>query len=164
MLLPPQLLPPSTVRENGAGASPAGVPEEAPQTSRLAEVAATLHTLLSLPATAGIPLLILANKQDRPGSVDVLGLKEGLVRPVFEGKLEIDNSSSSGDGGGGGGGGRGGGRDGDGGRDGGDRRSEMRDSRVLPVSALAGTGVREAVGWLRTRCEWGKEVRPGVMR
>ena len=39
-----------------------------------------------------------------------------------------------------------------------------RDSRVLPVSALEGKGVREAVEWLRTRVKWNREARPPVLR
>ena len=40
----------------------------------------------------------------------------------------------------------------------------VRDSRVLPVSGLKGSGVKEAVEWVRTRVKWNKEGRPPVMR
>ena len=40
----------------------------------------------------------------------------------------------------------------------------VRDSRVLPISALRGDGVREAVEWVRTRVRWNREGRPPGMR
>ena len=40
----------------------------------------------------------------------------------------------------------------------------VRDSRVLPCSALSGKGVREAVEWIATRVGWNKESRPPLMR
>ena len=80
--------------------------------------------------TTGIPILVLANKQDREDCVETVRIKEGLVRPVFEGE-------------------KGGG---------------VRDSRVLPISALTGTGVKEAVEWVRSRVKYNKEGRPPVMR
>jgi len=46
----------------------------------------------------------------------------------------------------------------------GDKGGGMRDSRVLPVSALTGTGVKEAVEWICSRVRWNKEQRPPVMR
>jgi len=46
----------------------------------------------------------------------------------------------------------------------GEKGGSIRDSRVLPVSALTGTGVREAVEWVRSRVKWNKEGRPPVMR
>jgi len=35
--------------------------------------------------TVGIPILVLANKQDREGCVEVVRINEGLVRRVFKG-------------------------------------------------------------------------------
>ncbi|KAG7149528.1 ADP-ribosylation factor-like protein 3 like [Verticillium longisporum] len=78
----------------------------------------------------GVPVLVLANKQDREDCVEVVRIKEGLVKRVFEGE----------------------------------QAGSIRDSRVLPVSALTGTGVREAVEWVRSRVKWNKESRPPVMR
>ena len=75
-------------------------------------------------------MLVLANKQDREDCLEVVKIKEGLVRKVFEGE-------------------NGGG---------------VRDSRVLPVSALNGVGVKEAVEWLVSRVKWNREARPPVMR
>ena len=100
------------------------------EVGRLEECRRTLEEVLSHPATASIPLLVLANKQDREDCVETVRIKEGLVRKVFEGE-------------------RGGG---------------VRDSRVLPISALRGDGVGEAVEWIRTRVKWNREGREPVMR
>ncbi|RYP79146.1 hypothetical protein DL771_000124 [Monosporascus sp. 5C6A] len=97
---------------------------------RLEECRLVLEDVLQNSETEGVPLLILANKQDREDCVEVVRIKEGLVKKVFEGE----------------------------------KASSIRDSRVLPVSALTGTGVREAVDWLRSRVKWNKESRPPVMR
>jgi ADP-ribosylation factor related protein 1 len=97
---------------------------------RLDECRQVLEDVLQNSETEGVPLLILANKQDREDCVEVVRIKEGLVKRVFEGE----------------------------------KASSIRDSRVLPVSALTGTGVREAVEWIRSRVKWNKESRPPVMR
>ncbi|KAH9884616.1 P-loop containing nucleoside triphosphate hydrolase protein [Xylariomycetidae sp. FL2044] len=97
---------------------------------RLDECRLVLEDVLQNSETEGVPLLILANKQDREDCVEVVRIKEGLVKKVFEG----------------------------------DKASSIRDSRVLPVSALTGTGVREAIDWVRSRVKWSKESRPPVMR
>ena len=97
---------------------------------RLAECKLVLESVLASADTTGVPILVLANKQDREDCVETVKIKEGLVRPVFEGES-------------------GGG---------------VRDSRVLPVSALTGTGVGEAVEWVRSRVRWNREGRPPVMR
>jgi len=89
-----------------------------------------LEDVLSHSETEGVPLLVLANKQDREDCVEVVRIKEGLVKKVFEGE----------------------------------KGGAIRDSRVLPVSALTGTGVKEAVEWVRSRVKWNKEARPPVMR
>jgi ADP-ribosylation factor related protein 1 len=100
------------------------------EATRLDECRAVLEDVLQHSDTEGVPVLILANKQDREDCVEVVRIKEGLVKKVFEGE----------------------------------KASSIRDSRVLPVSALTGTGVREAVEWLRSRVKWNKESRPPVMR
>jgi ADP-ribosylation factor related protein 1 len=97
---------------------------------RLEECKLVLEEVLGHGDTEGIPLLILANKQDREDCVEVVRIKEGLVKQVFEGE----------------------------------KGGSIRDSRVLPISALSGTGVREAVEWIRSRVKWNKEGRPPVMR
>jgi ADP-ribosylation factor related protein 1 len=99
-------------------------------TGRLDECRLVLEDVLQNSETEGVPLLILANKQDREDCVEVMRIKDGLVKKVFEGE----------------------------------KASSIRDSRVLPVSALTGTGVREAIDWVRSRVKWNKESRPPVMR
>jgi ADP-ribosylation factor related protein 1 len=97
---------------------------------RLDECKLVLEDVLQNADAEGVPLLVLANKQDREDCVEVVRIKEGFVRRVFEGE----------------------------------KGGSVRDSRVLPCSALTGTGVEEAVEWVRTRVEWNKESRPPVMR
>ena len=97
---------------------------------RLAECKLVLEDVLQNQDTEGVPVLVLANKQDREDCVEVVRIKEGFVRKVFEGE----------------------------------KGQNVRDSRVLPLSALTGTGVKEAVEWLCTRVRWNKEGRAPVMR
>ena len=98
--------------------------------SRLDECRQVLESILQHEDASGIPILVLANKQDREDCVEVVRIKEGFVRKVFEGEKGV----------------------------------QVRDSRVLPVSALQGVGVKEAVEWVRSRILWNKESRPPVMR
>jgi ADP-ribosylation factor related protein 1 len=100
------------------------------QQGRLGECRLVLEDVLQNQDAEGVPLLVLANKQDREDCVEVVRIKEGLVRKVFEGE----------------------------------KGGSVRDSRVLPCSALTGTGVQEAVEWLCSRVKWNKEARPPVMR
>ena len=97
---------------------------------RLDECRLVLEDVLQSEDAEGVPLLVLANKQDMEDCVEVVRIKEGLVRKVFEGE----------------------------------KGGSVRDSRVLPCSALTGTGVQEAVEWLRSRMKWNKEARPPVWR
>lgn len=97
---------------------------------RLEECRMVLEDVLQNEDAEGVPLLVLANKQDREDCVEVVRIKEGLVRKVFEGE----------------------------------KGGSVRDSRVLPCSALTGTGVQEAVEWLCSRVKWNKESRPPAMR
>ena len=97
---------------------------------RLDEARLVLESILGNEETSGVPILVLANKQDREDCVEVVRIKEGFVRRVFEGE----------------------------------KGGNVRDSRVLPCSALTGTGVNEAVEWLVTRMMGNKEARPPVMR
>lgn len=103
---------------------------EGEEAGRLEECKQVLESILQDQQTEGVPLLVLANKQDAEDCVEVVRIKEGLVRRVFEGE----------------------------------KGGSVRDSRVLPLSALTGTGVREAVEWVRSRVGWNKEGRPPVMR
>lgn len=97
---------------------------------RLEECKLVLESILQNESAEGVPVLVLANKQDREDCVEVVRIKEGFVRKVFEGE----------------------------------KGQNVRDSRVLPLSALTGTGVQEAVEWVRSRVKWNKEARPPVMR
>ncbi|KAF2230457.1 P-loop containing nucleoside triphosphate hydrolase protein [Viridothelium virens] len=97
---------------------------------RLDECRVVLEEVLQNEDAEGVPLLVLANKQDREDCVEVVRIKEGFVRKVIEGE----------------------------------KGGSVRDSRVLPCSALTGTGVQEAVEWLCSRVKWNKEARPPVMR
>jgi len=114
--------------ENGQGHGSSMDNEE--EIGRLSECKLVLESILQDQQTEGVPLLVLANKQDAEDCVEVIRIKEGLVRRVFEG----------------------------------DKGGSVRDSRVLPLSALTGTGVREAVEWVKSRVSWNKEGRPPVMR
>jgi ADP-ribosylation factor related protein 1 len=96
----------------------------------LDECREVLESVLQSADVAGVPILVLANKQDREDCVEVVRIKEGFVRKVFEG----------------------------------DTGTGVRDSRVLPVSALLGSGVQAAVEWVQSRVKWNKEGRPPVMR
>ncbi|KAH8699192.1 ADP-ribosylation factor family protein [Talaromyces proteolyticus] len=100
------------------------------QHGRLGECKQVLESVLQNADVAGVPILVLANKQDREDCVEVVRIKEGFVRQVFEGE----------------------------------KGAGVRDSRVLPVSALLGTGVPEAVEWVQSRVKWNKEGRPPLMR
>jgi ADP-ribosylation factor related protein 1 len=97
---------------------------------RLDECRLVLESVLQNEETSGVPILVLANKQDREDCVEVVRIKEGFVRRVFEGE----------------------------------KGGNVRDSRVLPCSALTGAGVQEAVEWLCTRMAFNKESHPPVMR
>jgi ADP-ribosylation factor related protein 1 len=119
-----------------ASASAAAGPPRSPATptafdeGRLDECRLVLEDVLQNQDAEGVPLLVLANKQDREDCVEVVRIKEGFVRKVFEGE----------------------------------KGGSVRDSRVLPCSALTGTGVQEAVEWLCSRVKWNAEARPPVMR
>ena len=115
---------------SGAGFPGFGIGAGNTNFGRLDECRQVLETVLQHEDLVGIPILVLANKQDREDCVEVVRIKEGFVRPLFEGA----------------------------------KGGMVRDSRVLPVSALTGSGVQEAVEWVRSRVVWDKEGRAPVMR
>ena len=119
-------------RSFGANAPPRSPvsPNMAVDEGRLEECRMVLEDVLQNEDADGVPLLVLANKQDREDCVEVVRIKEGFVRKVIEGE----------------------------------KGGSVRDSRVLPCSALTATGVQEAVEWLCSRVKWNKEARPPVMR
>lgn len=53
---------------------------------RLDECRLVLEDVLQHSETEGVPLLILANKQDREDCVETIRIKEGLVKKVMEGE------------------------------------------------------------------------------
>jgi ADP-ribosylation factor related protein 1 len=53
---------------------------------RLEECRLVLEDVLQNSETEGVPLLILANKQDREDCVETIRIKEGLVKKVMEGE------------------------------------------------------------------------------
>ncbi|KAI7865811.1 ADP-ribosylation factor family-domain-containing protein [Spinellus fusiger] len=91
---------------------------------RLEECKQTFEKIITNDQTEGVPILMLANKQDVPGASRVEEIKE--VFNQIAAKLGA------------------------------------RDSRVLPVSALEGDGVREAIDWLVLRLQRNKMNRPPV--
>ncbi|OZJ04201.1 hypothetical protein BZG36_02978, partial [Bifiguratus adelaidae] len=74
----------------------------------------------------GVPVLMLANKQDIPNALRVEETKE-LFNPIAQ-------------------------------------KIGARDSRVLPVSALEGTGIRDAVDWLFVRIQRNQQNRPPILK
>ncbi len=115
---------------DAAGTANPGSGSRPKHQGRLEECRQVLQEVLGNKDTVGVPVLVLANKQDREDCVEVVMIKDGFVRQVFEGQ-----------------GGEG-----------------IRDSRVLPCSALKGTGVEEAVEWVKKRVVWCREQRPGSYR
>ncbi|CEL05603.1 P-loop containing nucleoside triphosphate hydrolase protein [Aspergillus pseudodeflectus] len=118
------------VAENSFTEQLAGINAPGSDFGRLDECRQVLESVLRHSDVSGVPILVLANKQDREDSVEVVRIKEGFVRKVFEGETG----------------------------------GVVRDSRVLPISALMGSGVQEAVEWIQSRVKWNKEGRPPVMR
>ncbi|ORY93018.1 ADP-ribosylation factor family-domain-containing protein [Syncephalastrum racemosum] len=93
---------------------------------RLEECKDTFESMITNDGVEGVPVLMLANKQDVEGALRVEEIKE-----VFN-KIAV--------------------------------KLGARDSRVLPISALEGDGVREAVDWLMIRLQRNKMTRPPVSR
>lgn len=120
----------STATGAGKKGADIGAVAEIEEIGRLGECKLVMEDVLQNEATEGVPLLVLANKQDAEDCVEVVRIKEGFVRKVVEGE----------------------------------KGGSVRDSRVLPLSALTGTGVKEAVEWVCSRVKWNKEARPPDMR
>ncbi|CCF59548.1 hypothetical protein KAFR_0H01380 [Kazachstania africana CBS 2517] len=89
---------------------------------RINECKDALTKLITDDNVEGIPILMLANKQDRPDTMEIQDIKE-----IFNQIAEHFNA---------------------------------RDSRVLPMSALNGDGVKDALDWLQVRLERNKKNRP----
>ncbi|KAI8145591.1 ADP-ribosylation factor family-domain-containing protein [Fennellomyces sp. T-0311] len=93
---------------------------------RLEECKDTFEKMITNDQVEGVPVLMLANKQDIDGALRVEEIKE-----VFN-KIAV--------------------------------KLGARDSRVLPVSALKGEGVKDAVDWLILRLQRNKPSRPPIYR
>ncbi|KAI9006627.1 ADP-ribosylation factor family-domain-containing protein [Phycomyces nitens] len=93
---------------------------------RLEECKDTFEKMITNDRVEGVPILMLANKQDLSGALRVEDIKE-----VFN-KIAV--------------------------------KLGARDSRVLPVSALEGNGVKDAIDWLVVRLQRNKLSRPPVYR
>ncbi|ORX62002.1 P-loop containing nucleoside triphosphate hydrolase protein [Hesseltinella vesiculosa] len=89
---------------------------------RLEECKDTFETMVTNDLVEGVPILMLANKQDINDALRVEDIKE-----VFN-KIAV--------------------------------KLGARDSRVLPISALEGNGVHEAIDWLIKRLQRNKINRP----
>ncbi|CAG8457050.1 3437_t:CDS:2 [Diversispora eburnea] len=93
---------------------------------RIEECINIFEKIITNDEVEGVPVLMLANKQDLPNSLKVEEIKE-----IFN-KIAI--------------------------------KLGARDSRVLPVSALEGDGVRDAVDWLFVRIQRNKQNRPPIFK
>ncbi|KAK4685603.1 ADP-ribosylation factor related protein 1, partial [Tremellales sp. Uapishka_1] len=129
---------------------------------RLSETWEVFDEVLNSPRLLNLPLLLLANKQDAPNSLSVAEIRESFdawqrarpsKHPTREGKgkeREKEETGSSGLGG------EGEGEDRipeEGWDDGGAKDERMASLDVMGVSALEGTGVRDAVNWLYIRVQ-----------
>jgi ADP-ribosylation factor related protein 1 len=93
---------------------------------RLEQCRETFEQIVTNDSAEGVPVVMLANKQDAEGAMPVEEIKEVFNRIALQ--------------------------------------LGARDSRVLPISALRGEGVKEAVEWLALRMQRNKEDRPPVFR
>ncbi|KAL3230531.1 ADP-ribosylation factor-like protein 3 [Nakaseomyces bracarensis] len=90
--------------------------------SRIDECSETLKGIVMDDEIEGVPILMLANKQDVPERMEVQDIKE-IFNKIAE-------------------------------------HMSARDSRVLPVCALTGEGVKDSIEWLILRLQRNKEARP----
>ncbi|KAF9319927.1 ADP-ribosylation factor protein 3 [Podila horticola] len=92
---------------------------------RIEECRDALEKVIMDDTVEGIPVLMLANKQDVPTALKLESIKE-IFNQIAE-------------------------------------RLGARDSRVLPISALEGNGVKDAVDWLFLRVQRNKVNRPPII-
>ncbi|KAI3659475.1 hypothetical protein MP638_004537 [Amoeboaphelidium occidentale] len=95
--------------------------------SRIAEVLQVFENVISSSSTEGVPVIMLANKQD---IVDK-ALRVEQIKEAF-------NPLAA--------------------------KLDARDSKVMPVSALTGDGVKGAVEWLHSRLLLNRDNRPPTYR
>ncbi|KAG0039086.1 ADP-ribosylation factor protein 3 [Podila clonocystis] len=92
---------------------------------RIEECRDALEKVIMDDTVEGIPVLMLANKQDVPTALKLESIKE-IFNQIAE-------------------------------------RLGARDSRVLPISALEGNGVKDAVDWLFLRVQRNKVNKPPII-
>ena len=92
---------------------------------RIQAVQDALECVLINDKVEGIPILMLANKQDMPDALSVAD-----IQTIFNKIAELLSA---------------------------------RDSKVLPISALEGTGVKEAIDWLVVRLRRNSSSRPPIV-
>lgn len=93
---------------------------------RIDECKNTLLSVIMDDELESIPILMLANKQDRDDRMEIQDIKE-IFNQIAE-------------------------------------HLSARDSRVLPVSALSGEGVKDAIDWLTVRLDRNKQHKPPIYR
>lgn len=93
---------------------------------RLDECSTTLQSIVMDEEVEGVPILMLANKQDRQDRMEVQDIKQ-IFNKIAE-------------------------------------HISARDSRVLPISALTGEGVKDALEWMIVRLERNKKSRPPIYK
>ncbi|CCK67903.1 Arf family GTPase ARL3 KNAG_0A02140 [Huiozyma naganishii CBS 8797] len=94
--------------------------------SRIDEWERTLTSIMMDDDVEGVPVLMLANKQDRPDRIEIQDIKE-IFNQIAE-------------------------------------HLSARDSRVLPVSALNGDGIKDSMEWLTVRLDRNKKGRPPILK
>lgn len=99
---------------------------DATDEARVEDCKRTFDQVVCNEEVEGVPVLMVANKQDQSASLKVEQVKE-LFNPIAQ-------------------------------------KLGARDSTVLPVSALKGDGVKEAVEWLHLRISRNKTNRPPVLK
>ncbi|WVQ78770.1 hypothetical protein IAT38_000861 [Cryptococcus sp. DSM 104549] len=139
--------------------------------ARLSETWEVFDEVLNSPRLLNLPLLLLANKQDSPTSLSVAEIRESFdawqraslnrdsdsdpsqIRDKGKGKAPVrdaetpeerelhDEGAPKWD-------------------DGGAKNERMASLDVMGVSALEGTGVRDAVNWLYIRVQNARKIRP----
>ncbi|KDQ15330.1 hypothetical protein BOTBODRAFT_54886 [Botryobasidium botryosum FD-172 SS1] len=107
---------------------------DADDRERLDEGWSVFDNVLSSPKILDVPLLLLANKQDSPSSLSVQEIRESYEN-WWQRRKAADRSQDDGD------------------VQNGDREERMASLDVMGVSALEGTGIRDAVNWLFIRVQ-----------
>ncbi|GLB37815.1 putative small GTPase superfamily, Arf family protein [Lyophyllum shimeji] len=110
---------------------------DAEDRERLGEGWEVFDAVLSAPQILGVPLLLLANKQDSPLSLSVEEIRHDY-EDWYQRKLESARRDT---------------RYGQGENERMARKERIASLEVMGVSALEGTGVREAVDWLFIRVQ-----------